>query len=352
MERSASEPGFLSGRGSSSSQFQSRHESKLQYKRIEQDADLLQNRINLLRQEEMKMQKKTHDTKKQIKKILELRNNHENRSRDYANLEIIREQELQEMREQNAKKNKQHKKILMQVGRSLMNQKRELHKAVMHEKQDLAVKAQIQREGELMLKAAQRDQIRNAEISLAQRRLKVQQEKELEAIQRMECRDFAQKQAVREKEDLISQMEREEIELIQRLEKAQDRQRAMHAQLEDLLHPRTYSAGPHGLPKVPGSSGRPMIGDSLNAPGEVHRGSARFSDQGISRTPSCGALSRSSSSGALSTAPSRGYRASTPSTDCRAPTPPDQKATYTTVNGVTIEVGPEEGLDLFDLLNN
>jgi hypothetical protein len=328
---------------------------------MEQDADLLQNRINLLRQEELKMQKKTHDAKKEIKKILDLRSEHENRSRETENLQYIKQQELQEMREQNAKKNHQHKKVLMQVGKAMMNQKRESRRLVMDEKQDLAVKAQIQRESDLMFKVAQRDQIRNAEISLAHRRVRAQQEKELEALQRMEDRSSAQKQALREKEDLISQMEQEEVELIQRLEKAQNRQKAVHAQLEDLLRPGVQHSLPPGLPKGPGSTSStrlPVISDNNSMSIEMQKGSARWSDKGMSRTPSCGALlSRGSSCGALSRTPSRGCRAWTPEVvpsrpGSRAATPPDQKATYTTVNGVTIEVGPEEGLDLFDLLNN
>eukprot|EP00746_Dinoflagellata_sp_MGD_P161895 gnl/MRDRNA2_/MRDRNA2_89214_c0_seq1.p1 gnl/MRDRNA2_/MRDRNA2_89214_c0~~gnl/MRDRNA2_/MRDRNA2_89214_c0_seq1.p1 ORF type:complete len:358 (+),score=89.47 gnl/MRDRNA2_/MRDRNA2_89214_c0_seq1:165-1238(+) len=357
MERSASEPGLLSGRGSksSSSQAQSRFESKIMYKRMEQDADLLQNRINLLRQEELKMQKKTQDEKRQIKKILEQRSEHENRSRDHENLEKIKQQELQEMREQNAKKNHQHKKILMQVGKAMMNQKRECHKMMMDEKQDLALKARIQRESELMFKEAQRNHIRSAEILQARRRQKAQQEKEMGAMQRMEDRESAQRQAAREKEDLISQMEREEVELIQRLEKAQERQKVVHAQLEDLLHPGAQPAAPSGLPRAPASGRLGVMGDS-----NVQR-----SDKGMARTPSCGALlSRGSSCGAISRTPSRGSigpharagcRAWTPEvlpSGSRASTPPDQKATYTTVNGVTIDVGPEEDLDLFNLLNN
>lgn len=353
MERSASEPGFYSGRGSSSSQPSTRFESKIMYKRMEQDADLLQNRINLLRQEEVKMQKKTQDEKKQIKKILELRSEHENRSRDHENLERMKQQELQEMREQNAKKNHQHKKILMQVGKAMMNQKRETRRVIMDEKQDLAVKARIQRESELMFKEAQRNHIRNEEISRAQRRHRAQQEKEMEAMQRMEDRDSAQKQAVREKEDLITQMEREEVELIQRLEKAQERQKAVHTQLEDLLRPGAQPAVPPGLPRASASGRPPVLGDS-NAV-DVPRGSSRWSDKGMARNSSCGALlSRGSSCGAISRTPSRGCRAWTPEvipTGSRASTPPAQ-ATYTTVTGVTIEVGPEEGLDLFDLLNN
>merc|ERR1712196_48070 len=104
------------------------------------------------------------------------------------------------------------------------------------------------------------------------------------------------------------------------------------------------------------ASGRlPVMGDSHTTPVEVLKGSTRLSDKGMTRTPSCGALlSRGSSCGAISRTPSRGCRAWTPEvvpTGSRTTTPPDQKATYTTVDGMTIEVGPEEGLDLFDLLN-
>jgi hypothetical protein len=349
MDRSASEP-FLSGRGSS--QFSNRHESKIAYKRKEQDAELLQNRIHLLRQEEQKMQKKTQETKQKIKTILELRNRHDNRDRDQETLKQAKEKELQEMREENAKKNNQHKKKLMQVGKIVLNQKRESRRIIMDEKKDIAVRSMVQREGDLMLKAAQRDQIRNAEISLAQRRMRAQLEKEQEALQRMEDRDFAQKQALREKEDFIAQMEREEIELIQRLEKAQERQKAVHAQLEDLLIPgaQSQSALPPIMPRATPSSRQKAVSDGYATPIEVGQGSARWSEKGVS-----GTLSRSSSVGALSRTSARGSlggsRATITPTSCRASTPPDAKATYTTVNGITIEVGPEESLDLFNLLN-
>lgn len=350
MERSASEP-FLSGRGSSSSA--NRHESKIAYKRVEQDAALLENRINLLRQEEQKMQKKTQEAKHKIQTILELRSKQDNRNHEYESLLQAKDKELQEMREQNAKRNNQHKKILMRVGKSMLDQKRELHRGIMDQKQDLAVKSKVQREGELMLKMAQRDQIRNAEISLAQRRMKAQREKEIEALSRIEDRDIAQKQAMREKEDFIAQMEREEIELIQRLEKAQERQQAVHAQLEDLLQPgsRSQSALPPVMPRGPASSRLPVVGDGYSTPIDISKGSSRWSEKGMSKSTSCSGLSRTSSRGALSRPSSRGCGAASLAGGGRTPTPPDEKATYTTVDGMTIEVGPEEGLDLFNLLN-
>merc|ERR1719281_697037 len=138
-----------------------------------------------------------------------------------------------------------------------MNQKKESRNLIMDEKQDLALKARVQRESELFLKAAQHDYIRNSEISLAQKRLKAQQDKEMEALQRVEHRECARNQAMSEKEDLISQMEREEIELIKRLEKAQERQRTVHAQLQDLLQP--------GLQRGSANSRQSLVSDGYSA---------------------------------------------------------------------------------------
>merc|ERR1719335_1064274 len=84
-------------------------------KRAEQDAMLLANRINLLRAEEKKAQKKIEETKKRANEILELRKRNEDRNQEKEDNALAKEKELGELSEHLAKKREQHKQNLTQV---------------------------------------------------------------------------------------------------------------------------------------------------------------------------------------------------------------------------------------------
>merc|ERR1711904_292137 len=108
----------------------------------------------------------------------------------------------------------------------------------------------------------------------------------------------------KQKEDQIMRMEQEEVELIQALQQTQQRQRAAYGQLEDILQqPHTASRG--------------------------------------SDPPQRGQTGAASSSGAKPKA-----KGSSPKIKSSS------KSTYTTVDGTTFEVGPEEDLDLHAILSD
>lgn len=362
MERSASEPGIY-GRGpvqyDSDSLILSDHrrEAKVLRKRAEQDVVLMHNRINLLRNEEHKALKKIEETKKRVNSILELRRRNEDRRKNDGDQNVSKDKEMQEIREQNARQKVQHKQILMQNGRNLLNQKREARNMVIDQKLEDARLRKAESDHEFLRAACQHDRIRMAEIAFSQQKRQHEEEVKKQARRAFQERMLADEQTRREKEELIADMEKEEMELIQRLEKTQQRQKSVAAQLEDLLHP-TLTNGrstPTAQGLRPSSSGRTtptLKGPRSTEPSSTRRSSSRtsavsgsWSSQPFGSTPQCSSSIATPVAGSSTSQRPHSREASSSASS------PQPKMTYTTVTGTTVEVAPEEDLDLFSILN-
>lgn len=387
MFHSASEPGLRRPSSRAGSRVESddgtsrvgerarRFEIAHQAKRTEQDVALLENRINLLRAEEQKAQKKIQEANKQARNILDLRRRNDERRLNADDGQGERELELQQMREQNAKSNARHKRTLVRNGMNLLNQKRDAHRIVMDQRQGIEEQIRHDREDDYLRAAYQRDRVRSAELALAHRRQRALENKRLEGSRAYEASILAQEQSLREKEEAMQRMEQEEKELIQRLQKTQQRQRAAFAQLEDIQRqPYESSRSSSRVEALPArSSAR-----SLSKPPTVDRHDALTAvpERALHLHPT-----QMKEAHSLPALPDRGFQlkeakvyggmaygtpaklssqaedtdpisdAASAKVSTRNMAAEQNPQTYTTVDGLTIEVTPEEeDIDLFALL--
>lgn len=279
-------------------------------KRAEQDAMLLQNRINLLRAEESKAQKKIEETKKRANEILDLRNRNEKKRMEREEFEASRAKYENDQRESIIKGRNDGKQKMNQIRFNLMNQRSENRNNIKDERREIMQRCKAEREGEYARAASKRDIIRTAAIALSNRRNKAMEDKEMTARRQFEDRIMQQESTRKNKEDLIMRMEQEEVELIQRLQQTQQRQRAAYDQLEDILQ-------------------QPASGGGQSSGGAGTAGSSTLSGVAKNKAPNK-------------------PQGSSPKSNPAA----GAKSTYTTVDGQTIEVGPEDDLDLHGVLSD
>jgi hypothetical protein len=210
-------------------------EAKLARKQAEADAQLLTNRIALLRQEEAKAWKKIQQTKIRAADILKLREDAERRQLTKA--EFM-------MQENEHKRRSQHSRFLQKQQDRSMRQKAQA--AVVRKRQDdvrevrrmtreMEVERLRQRQSEQERARYNREVVRTHEMRLkaAKRKKEVDRLRNNELHYEQRVREEHEK--TREKEAFVAQMEREEIELIQRLQRAQLGQKGAYEQLEGAL---------------------------------------------------------------------------------------------------------------------
>jgi len=223
-------------------------------RKAEQDSILLANRIRLLRAEEEKARKKIRETEGKTKEIIDLRRRSEEK-RSAKDAEDARREALEhEIRSKwaGAREEQQRKIQIAQrellenkaTAYAMLKQDREVHKQqIQHEQQEAAAEAagrafHVRRE----LQESQRRRARSEGARLELCKMNFQ-----EKLVREE-------EAARNSQSQISRMEKEEAELIQRLQRSQERHRAAFAALEDALSaPQTASSSrcPSSLDQVP-----------------------------------------------------------------------------------------------------
>lgn len=210
-------------------------EAKLARKQAEADAQLLTNRIALLRQEESKAWKKIQQTKIRASDILKLREDAERRQ--------LTKREFQ-VQENEHKRRSQHSRYLKKQQDRSMRQKAQA--AVVRKRQDdvrevrrmtreMEVEKLRLRQSEQERARYNREVVRTHEMRLKAAKRKKDADRKRESELYYEQRVREEHERTREKEAHVAQMEREEIELIQRLQRAQLGQKGAYEQLEGAL---------------------------------------------------------------------------------------------------------------------
>lgn len=204
-------------------------------RKAEQDSILLANRIRLLRAEEEKARKKIRETESKTKEIIDLRRRGEEK-RHAREAEDARKEALeQELRARAVKEREDNQRRLQLVQRDILEQKanagvaqkqeREMHKQLIKQEQ-MEAAAET---------AARADRVRK-ELQASERRRARSEGARLELgranFEEKLAREDEQRRANLQH---ISRMENEEAELIQRLQRSQERHRIAFAQLEDAL---------------------------------------------------------------------------------------------------------------------
>ena len=210
-------------------------EAKQMRKRADEDARLLANRIALLKQEEMKAQKKIEETRRKAQEILTLRS---------KNTEMMKEREEQRRlaEEEERIKAEQSKQIRAQKQNSkfqqhVMRQNRaasEANSLKSSRKQNLELIENMKTQ-DLIQKATIRNLIKNQHREAEERKRKFEKARQEKARLENEKKIEEENKMRRIREDEVARMEQEELELIQRLQNTQLLQKSAYEELENAL---------------------------------------------------------------------------------------------------------------------
>ncbi|CDW87895.1 UNKNOWN [Stylonychia lemnae] len=228
---------FHSGRGGTGPGLagQSIMNAKKQRKDIERDAQLLANRIALLKQEEMKTWKKIEETKKRAKEVNDLKR----RNEDKMNNKFEKMRMEQMMQEENQNKINQ------------MRKQREMERQKIQEAIYLSKKEEAKQQKYLQAQNRQRknyfyDQvsqensnknnlIKQQERIAQMKRDEYMRRKQMEAKAELDKRIAEEEAVIRQKEQEVMQMEMLEMELIKKLQNTQAIQKQAYSELESAL---------------------------------------------------------------------------------------------------------------------
>mmetsp|Transcript_82784 Transcript_82784/g.146228 ORF Transcript_82784/g.146228 Transcript_82784/m.146228 type:complete len:238 (+) Transcript_82784:66-779(+) len=204
-------------------------------KRAELDAQLLANRIALLKQEEEKAWKKIEDTKKRAMEINNLRNNNDNKNAAREQFYKAKWESIRDAQAKNAAR-KEETKVRQQAMRQGMQDAKldNANKTKEHSSQLLLQKKE--REAAERQARQDRSQAIKHRKEEGRRRMEEQRLAQLEQFRDHYEARTAQEEVLRSRTDaLVAQMEREEMELIQRLQNTQTVQRNAYEELETAL---------------------------------------------------------------------------------------------------------------------
>jgi len=204
-------------------------------KRAELDAQLLANRIALLKQEEEKAWKKIEETRKRASEIVELRKSNEKKFSAKEDFYKQKWESIRSAQSSNAANRDKSKAIREQTKHSLMEQKHANASATKQQSQHMLLQKKDQ-------EASDRQQKLERSAYLKQRKDDAKKRLEEERLQQLEKfrEDYearvAQEELLRARTDaLVAKMEKEEMELIQRLQNTQTIQRNAYEELEVAL---------------------------------------------------------------------------------------------------------------------
>ena len=210
-------------------------EAKQMRKRADEDARLLANRIALLRQEEMKAQKKIEETRRKAQEIVSLRSKNtelvkerEEKRRKAEEDEILRAEQSKQMRTQ--KQNSRFQKSLMRQNRAAS----EANNLKSNRKQNLELIESMKTQ-DIIQKATMRNFIKSQHREAEERRLKLERDRKEKARIETERKIEDENRMRRIREEEVARMEQEELELIQRLQNTQLLQKTAYEELENAL---------------------------------------------------------------------------------------------------------------------
>lgn len=240
-------------------------------KRADQDAMLLANRIRLLRAEEERARKKIRETEKRTQEIVQLRRRNEQRhlekdaeqSRREVEERDVRLQQLRERDEQHRKMQQQQRIVSDRKSSAsvTVKQDRELHGLQIEEarKEAAAVAADRHQRVQAALAAASTSRARSEDAKKGIGRVAIEE------------RMMQEQDAAREKQLMIAKMEQEEADLLKRLQNTQEKHRVAYEQLEDVLrhNPDRSSCQPSSASAscrssstpLPSTPSRSLVGD-------------------------------------------------------------------------------------------
>eukprot|EP00929_Paragymnodinium_shiwhaense_P095886 TRINITY_DN57206_c0_g3_i2.p1 TRINITY_DN57206_c0_g3~~TRINITY_DN57206_c0_g3_i2.p1 ORF type:complete len:291 (-),score=102.69 TRINITY_DN57206_c0_g3_i2:259-1017(-) len=204
-------------------------------KRAELDAQLLANRIALLKQEEEKAWKKIEETRKRASEIQELRSQNEQKFAAKEHFYKTKWESIRAAQAQNAYNRDKTKAVREATKQGLQDArlanahktKQQSQQYLLHKKEREAAERQANSERGNLIKAKKDE---------AKRKLEEERLQQLEKYREDYEARTAQEELLRARTDaLVANMEKEEMELIQRLQNTQSIQRNAYEELEAAL---------------------------------------------------------------------------------------------------------------------
>lgn len=380
-------------------------------KRAEQDALLLANRIRLLRAEEDKTKKRVQETEKKTQEVMAVRRRNEEQR---ALREVERSQrEARELdaRERQCRAREEQQRKRSAVQKTVTEHKLGLSNAVKREREEAKLFLQEQRAQTDAEQQARAERVRSIKAAAARSRARSEGTRHTNVKSDIQERLRAEEEQRLARLADIERMEREEAELLARLQKTQEKHRDAFLRLEDTVATRAtpssssrsspvpvtpqgvflrgggpelqlptlgsgstvgaaarpplprgatlarqqspcFAAGKAVVRKRPGSASRAAV-RSASTPTYAARAASSCSMKGgigegtqVGCSRSGSSCSTTASGGCHGAEPGESSRSSTPSTAQK-----QQAVTYTTVDGLTLDVAQEEDLDLAALLN-
>ena len=207
-------------------------EAKNMRKRAEDDAQLLANRIALLKQEELKSLKKIEETRNKAREIMQ-------RRAQVLEEQRIKEEERNKKLEEERIKAEQNKILKEQSKQAKLSSREELVKKLKDEvlmiklarKENQNVIDQ-NKNLELLEKTTMTQSIKNQQREAEEKRRRLEEERKAKVRAELERKIEEENLRKQQKEDEIARMEQEELELIQRLQNSQMLQRSAYEELE------------------------------------------------------------------------------------------------------------------------
>mmetsp|Transcript_29232 Transcript_29232/g.51978 ORF Transcript_29232/g.51978 Transcript_29232/m.51978 type:complete len:262 (-) Transcript_29232:74-859(-) len=204
-------------------------------KRAELDAQLLANRIALLKQEEEKAWKKIEETRKRASEIVELRKQNEQKFSAKEQFYKQKWESIRQAQAQNAQHREKAKAVREQTRHSLVEQKHVNAQSTKQQSQHMLLQKK-EREAAERQSNLERSSYLKQRKDDAKRRLEEERLAQLEKYREDYEARTAQEEMLRARTDaLVAKMEKEEMELIQRLQNTQTVQRNAYEELEAAL---------------------------------------------------------------------------------------------------------------------
>eukprot|EP00746_Dinoflagellata_sp_MGD_P160713 gnl/MRDRNA2_/MRDRNA2_87595_c0_seq1.p1 gnl/MRDRNA2_/MRDRNA2_87595_c0~~gnl/MRDRNA2_/MRDRNA2_87595_c0_seq1.p1 ORF type:complete len:256 (-),score=89.36 gnl/MRDRNA2_/MRDRNA2_87595_c0_seq1:31-798(-) len=204
-------------------------------KRAELDAQLLANRIALLKQEEEKAWNKINETRRRAHEIVQRRQ--QNEGKYLAKEQFYKEkwESIRTAQAENSANRERSKEARTQTRSLLLNEKKNnVHATKMQSQDHLAQKKE--REFSEKQSNADRSQFIKQQKLEARRKLEMERKAKLDMFHDdYEARTAEEEQLRERTQALVAQMEKEEMELIQRLQNTQTVQRNAYEELENAL---------------------------------------------------------------------------------------------------------------------
>jgi hypothetical protein len=210
-------------------------DAKKERKQVEKDAELLANRIALLKQEEMRTWKKIEETRKRAKEVLDMKKKNEERikkkMRDIK--DKSRRMRLNQKRVKLLRETRQQEKG--KIKQAVLTYKRqEFRMTKIEGKKNLRIKSEMMRrhlESKKQQSKAIKEQLRIAEL----KKREYEREKLERAKKEFEDKIDRELRLTRQKEKEVMQMEMIEMELIKKLQNTQNIQKNAYKELENAL---------------------------------------------------------------------------------------------------------------------